>query len=123
MFNSWGLQDSGRLTERFNGYMRNILLLFGDESIWAGDTRAANKLKGMITEDQQLIEEKHHNAEMVPNYANLIFASNNDWIVAADHDDRRFQIIEVSDQKKRDRNYFTALRQQWTSGGKECLYW
>ena len=95
----------------------------GDESVWAGDTRAANKLKGMITEDQQLIEEKHHNAEMVPNYANLIFASNNDWIVATDHDDRRFQIIEVSDQKKRDRNYFTALRQQWTSGGKECLYW
>ena len=117
------LQDSGRLTERFNGYMRDILLLFSDESFWAGDIRSANTLKGMITEDSRLIEHKFQNPEVVPNFARLIFASNNDWIVSSDHDDRRFQVIEVSESKKQDRGYFTAIRQQWADGGKECLYY
>ena len=65
-----------------------------EEAFWAGDKQAEGKLKLLITSKLHMIERKGYEPYMVGNYARIYITSNNDWVVPATVDERRFAIFE-----------------------------
>ncbi len=109
------------LTGQFNNHLKDALLVFCDEAFWAGDKSAEGVLKAMITEDQVMVEPKGKDPFVVKNYIRLIMASNEDWVVPAGLEERRFLVLDVSDRHMQDYPYFKAIGQQMDNGGREAM--
>ena len=67
------------------------------------------------------IEIKGVDVKNAPNFVRLIMASNNDWVVPASVDQRRFVVIQVGTARMQDSSYFKALRDQMDQGGRQAL--
>ena len=81
----------GEATARFSGYyMQDPLVCFVDENCWGGNREMLGDLKALITEPVRFTEKKGEPIIMVDNYANLIFASNEDHIVPYGPGSRRW---------------------------------
>lgn len=115
------VSDSKHLVGSFNAHLRDTVLLFGDEAFFAGDKKHESVLKTLITEEHLVIEGKGVDAEAAPNYVHLILASNEDWVVPAGLDERRFFVMEVGDGKKQDHGYFKRIKDELDDGGLENL--
>ncbi|MFI3215266.1 MAG: DUF5906 domain-containing protein [Methylococcales bacterium] len=111
IFGQHGLQITNPkfLIGNFNAHMADLCAIFGDEVFFAGDRSHENILKGLITEPTLMIERKGIDAVSMTNRIKLIMASNNDWIVPASSDERRYFVLGVSDERIGDSAYFTAL--------------
>ena len=116
------LTDNSRLTQQFNMQMKDRLLVFADESVFAGDKRAVGTLKTMQTENTFTIEPKGVNAFVVNNHRRFIYSSNESWVINKEADDRRYQVIDVKN-KKMTRGEYKRIEQQWNDGGKEGFYY
>ncbi len=92
-----------------------------DEAFWAGDRKAIGVLKALVTESTLQIEMKHRDAFRVKNHISIIMASNNDWVVLAALDERRFAVFDVAETRKQDRPFFERLIHQLEHGGYEAL--
>jgi hypothetical protein len=127
MFGSlWGrhflqISDPKHLVGSFNAHLRDCVVLFGDEAFWAGDKKHESVLKMLVTEEMLAIEPKGFDVEVAPNYLHIIMASNEDWVVPAGVHDRRFFVLDVSDERIRDTSYFQRLSDQMEGGGREAL--
>lgn len=115
------VSSSDKLLGNFNGHTRNAVLLYGDEAFWAGDKRLEGVLKALITEPQRTIENKGLDAYQIRNVVHLILATNHDWAVPADMDDRRFLVLHVNDGHADDKAYFGALSAEMDSDGLSAL--
>ncbi|MGX2039249.1 primase-helicase family protein [Methylocaldum sp. MU1018] len=113
--------NSQHLVGNFNAHLRDTVLLFGDEAFYAGDKKHESILKTLVTEENIVIEGKGVDAEAAPNYTHLILASNEDWVVPAGLDERRFFVIEMSDGHKQDHAYFAKIQADLDGGGYENL--
>lgn len=123
IFGQHGLQITSpmQLTGRFNSHLRDCCLLFADEAIVPEDKKAENVLKSLITEPEIPIEGKGVNVVQARNHLHIIMASNDDWVVPAGIDERRFAVFEVSQRHQQESAYFTALAKELTNGGMEAL--
>ena len=119
MFGQHGLHIGGGrlLTGRFNLHLRDCCLLFADEVEWRGDREAEAALKVMISEPSLQIEGKGTNSFASPNHLHIVMASNEDWVVPASIDERRFAAFAVSDEMQANKDYFTALVSEMEGGG------
>jgi len=122
------IAQPSQITGRFNQHLKDALLVFVDEGFWAGDKQAEGILKSMVTEETINIEPKGIDLFSVKNNMNIIIASNNDWVVPAGLEERRFLVTDVSEEKMQDHSYFSALAHQMENGGREAmmhdlLYW
>jgi len=115
------ISQAQHLTGNFNAHLRACIVLFVDEAFWAGDKRGEGVLKSLITERTLAIERKGFDVENVPNMLHIVMASNNDWIVPAGADERRFFVLEVSDRYQQNHKYFDALRREMNDGGLAAL--
>ena len=113
--------QSSHLVGNFNGHQKDKLLVFADEAFWAGNKQAEGVLKGLVTEDTLSIEMKGVDVGQFPNFIRLILATNNDWVVPASAEQRRFVVIDASAARMQDTAYFGAIIQQMESGGLEAL--
>ncbi len=111
LFGSHGLyiNNCAHITGRFNHHLRDCAFIFLDEAFFAGDKQHESVLKGLITDEVLMIEGKGKNAFQSANYLSVMMASNEEWVVPASTDERRFCVVDVSDCKKGNREYFTAL--------------
>jgi len=123
LFGPHGIQvtQSSHLVGNFNAHLRDKLIVFADEAFWAGDKRAEGVLKALVTEDTMPIEMKGVDVQNAPNFVRLIMASNNDWVVPASVDQRRFVVMEAGNARMQDSSYFKALRDQMEQGGRQAL--
>lgn len=115
------VSDSKHLVGSFNAHLRDTVLLFGDEAFFAGDKKHESVLKTLVTEEHLVIEGKGVDAEAAPNYVHLILASNEDWVVPAGLDERRFFVMEVGEGNKQDHAYFKKIKDDLDNGGIEHL--
>ena len=115
------ISNSKHLTGNFNGHLRDTVLLFADEAFFAGDRAHVGVLKALITEPMLTIKSKYQNAVQTPNYIHLMMASNEDWVVPASLDARRFFVLEVSAEKANDHAYFAAIFEELDAGGYEAM--
>jgi phage/plasmid primase-like uncharacterized protein len=113
LFRQHSLQISNpaHFTGRFNGHLVDVLFLFVDEAFWAGDKSGEGTLKGLVTEPTIPIEPKFVNLFRAVNRLKILMASNADWVVPATSDERRYFVLDVSDCRRGDREYFTKLHQ------------
>lgn len=115
------ITSQSHLTGRFNNHLKDALLVFCDEGVWAGDKAAEGVLKGMITEDTIMVEPKGVDAYSVQNHIRLIVASNNEWVVPAGLEERRFFVLDISNERVSNHSYFDALFHQMRNGGREAM--
>lgn len=105
----------------FNAHMASTILLHSDEGFWGGDPRHVGKLKSLVTSDTQRIENKGRDSVQVNNYLRLLITTNEDWVIPAAFDERRFAVLDVGDGNKQDRDYFIAMLNQMEQGGYGAL--
>ena len=113
--------DRRYLTGNFNVHLQNLLMLVLDEAYWSGDKKAEGVLKGIITSPTQNIEPKGKEAYSVANYMRVILIGNEDWIVPASHDERRFAVFTVGEGRKQDTEFFAKMRTDLERGGYPAL--
>ena len=123
LFGQHGLQVNSptQLTGRFNAHLRDCCLLFADEAIVPGDKAAESVLKGLITEPELTIEGKGVNLVQARNRLHVVMASNEEWVVPAGIDERRFAVFEVSSEHAQDSDYFRAIAEQLRGGGLAAM--
>ena len=115
------ITQGSQIIGKFNRHLAEGVVVFVDEAIWAGDKAAEGVLKGMITEDRLMIEPKGCDAYPVKNHTRLFLASNNDWIIPAGMEERRFFVVKASSKHIQDRVYFSRLQKQMDKGGLQGL--
>jgi hypothetical protein len=115
------ISNPSHLVGNFNAHLRDVILLFADEAFYAGDRKHASILKTLITEETIQIEAKGVDVESAPNYVHLIMASNDDHVVPASGDERRYLVLDVGTEKQQQSAYFKAIDEQMEKGGREAL--
>lgn len=115
------VSNSSHLVGNFNSHLRDTVVLFADEAFYAHDKKHASVLKTLITEDTIPIESKGVDVETSPNYVHLIMASNDQHVIPAGHDERRFLVLDVGDEHKQDIKYFETLAKIMDEGGSSAL--
>ena len=109
------------VTSRFNSHLADCLLLQLEEATWGGDHAAAGMLKDLITGTHQLIEYKGKEPYRVRSYVRVHITSNNEWVVPAGPEERRFSVLDVGEQQIQNTAYFVKIRRQMTAGGSGAL--
>jgi hypothetical protein len=79
------------------------------------------ELKRLITEPTLTIEPKAVDPFSMSNCLHIIMASNEDWVVPAGMDARRFAVMDVSSQRMGDKAYFKALWAEMEEGGTAAM--
>jgi hypothetical protein len=115
------LVNAEHILGKFNSQLRDAVVVFADEAFYAGNKKHESALKALITEETMMVELKGVDAVEARNYVHLIIASNEDWVVPARWDDRRFFILETSDEQRMNDVYFEAMLRQMDDGGREAL--
>jgi hypothetical protein len=109
--------DERYLLGNFNSHLESNLCFVLDEAAWAGDKRAEGKLKGLITGSKHLIEHKGKEARTRKNLSRIVILGNEEWLVPASQDERRFAVFHVGDGRLQDRAFFIAMREGMEQGG------
>lgn len=113
--------NTNHLFGKHNFHLANKLMVFADESCWAGNHQQEKVLQNMITGDHLTYEPKGVDAFQMENFLRLIMATNDAWAVPASGNARRFCILEVSGHKKDDFDYFDSLKFEMENEGPEAL--
>jgi hypothetical protein len=105
----------------FNSHLKDTLMLFGDEAVWGGDRSTESILKQLITEPSMIIEMKGKDVFAVRSYLRLMLATNSEWAAPVGLTDRRYFVLNVSDSRKNDHDFFKQLIYEQTHGGSESM--
>jgi hypothetical protein len=119
IFGTHGMQitNSKHLVGNFNGHLRHRAFLFADEAFFAGDRSGESVLKGLVTEEYITIEKKGIDQITARNRLKILMCSNSEWVVPASADERRFFILDVSDEQKGQIAYWQQLNNAVNNGG------
>ena len=121
--NNYILIDSpDLLTRNFNSHLRECVFAVADESVFAGDRKANEKLKNQITSGTMNLELKGVDIKIVPSYLTLVIISNSEHIIATAEDERRYFALEVSDCHMQDTEYFKELYQAIDGNEMRCFF-
>ncbi|MET3853042.1 DUF5906 domain-containing protein [Rhizobium sp. OAE497] len=110
-----------QLTGNFNRHLADKLFVISEETYWAGDKGAEGALKDLITSDRITVEAKGVDAIELPSLCRIAMITNNDWAVPASADERRYFVLDVSDTRMQDTEYFSAIVDELRNGGYEAL--
>lgn len=106
------LTQASSFTGKFAGHLEKAMFVFADEAFFAGQKSEHGRLKALITEPEILIEPKNLTSVMCKNHMRVLLASNSDWVVPVEADDRRFFVLDVSDEHAQSDTWFTPIWQQ-----------
>ena len=109
------------VTGNFNRHLEDTLLLQADEAYWAGAKASEGALKDLLTNPEITIERKGVDAYTAPNYTRILFTSNEEFVVPASLDERRFAVFDVGIERKQDSKYFSELDRWYNTGGAGAL--
>ena len=111
------VSNSKHLVGNFNAHLREIIFLFADEAFFAGDRAHIGVLNSLITEPILTIEGKGRDIMTFPNLLHIMMASNEDWVVPASADARRYFVLDVQPTVLGNREYFDKLNDELRTGG------
>jgi Family of unknown function (DUF5906)/Primase C terminal 2 (PriCT-2) len=98
-----------KLFQQFNWHVADKLLIGAEEAFFAGNNEQNDQLKHLITGDEIEVEQKFGQRISMKSMHRMIMTSNHDQVVAASDDERRFFVCDVSDKRRGDDDYFSAL--------------
>lgn len=105
----------------FNDYLARSVLVVLNEAMWGGNHQLANEVKSLITDDTVMTEKKFYSKVTTRNCSHYLILTNEDWAVPVGRDDRRYFMLDVSDERKDDGKYFNDLIQQIEAGGDKAF--
>jgi Family of unknown function (DUF5906) len=105
----------------FNDHLANILLLHLEETFWAGDKKGAHLIKDFITGDELSIGQKHLSTRMALSYMRVIQNGNDNWLVPAGMESRRFAVFDVSDELRQNTEFYGEMSIWLDNNGLEAL--
>lgn len=130
IFGRHGLVISNRehLTGKHNSHLESSCFLFADEAYKPGDREIEGIIKNLITEPSLTVEPKFRDLKISKNCLHIVMATNDEWVIPATEDERRYFINEVDNKyaknmcsdAKRD-SYFIRLYNELTNGGLEAM--
>jgi Mesyanzhinovviridae DNA primase len=132
---TWGvhgyqISQPRHLTGNFNAHLWTCCYLFADEAFWAGDKQHEGILKALISEDTLMIEKKGIDQIKARNFLKLTMASNEDWVIPARENARRFGMFDVDNRyaygvapEEERLAYFDPLVAEMGNGGLEAMLW
>src|SRR5262249_23462776 len=88
-----------------------------EEILWAGDYKSADRIKSFLTAETIQVERKNGGIRQVPNRLHAIMTTNHDHAIPAGVGDRRFFVLDVSDEHACDKAWFDHLYQDLNNGG------
>lgn len=97
------------LLGKHNAHLRDAVFVVADEAVFAGDPAANNRLKAFVTDPMVTVEPKGIDSVSVPSFHRLVMTTNEDHVIRAETDARRWVLLEVSDAKVGDAAYFNTL--------------
>jgi hypothetical protein len=109
------------LVGNFNAHLERCLLFVLDEAFWSGDKQSEGILKDLITGTHHEIERKGLDTYRVRNYTRVCILGNEEWLVPATEDERRYAVYTVSDARRLDTKFFTGMREGFEAGGDRLL--
>ena len=112
------IDDKERLLGRFTDWLETVSFVLAEEILWAGDHKATDKFKSLVTGDTLQVERKFGNCRQIPNRLKIIATTNHDHAVAAGVQDRRNVVFDVSDERAGDRAWFDNLYGDLADGGR-----
>jgi hypothetical protein len=98
------------LVSNFTGHLQYSLLFILDEAFWSGDKECEGVVKDLVTGSKHVIEPKGKESYTVRNLTRVVVIGNEEWLVPASEDERRWAVFEVGEGRKQDRQYFTEMR-------------
>lgn len=120
LFGAHGLHIFQRrhLVGHFNSHLRSTCALFVDEALFVGDREGQNILKALVTEPEIAIEAKGRDVIVARNRLKIIAATNEEHVLHAATDERRWLVVRTSDLRKGDLAYFEKLNAWLDNGGR-----
>jgi phage/plasmid-associated DNA primase len=103
------LSQPSQIVGKFNAALEGAIFVEASESLYAGDPRAAGPLKSLVTDDIISIERKGKDVYQSRNRVHLLMTSNEEWVVPAGAESRRWFVLDVDDKRRGDRDYFARL--------------
>lgn len=105
------VSDRRYLVGNFNSITENKLLFTLNEAFWSGDKAAEGILKSLVTEDRKMIEHKGVDPSEVKSLERVVILGNEDWLVPASADERRYAVFNVGDHHRNDRPFFKTIKE------------
>ena len=110
-----------QIVGNFNRHLEDCLLLQAEEAFWAGSKSAEGALKDLVTNERIMIERKGVDSYMAPNFTRILMTSNEDWVVPATADERRWAVFDVASRRKQDYDFYAGLQRWYDRGGKKAV--
>jgi hypothetical protein len=98
------------LVSNFTQHLQYSLLFILDEAFWSGDKEAEGVVKDLVTGSKHQIEPKGKESYTVRNLTRVVVIGNEEWLVPASADERRWAVFDVGEGRKQDRQYFEEMR-------------
>lgn len=113
--------DDRYLMSNFNGHLERLLMFVLEEATWGGNKKADSTLKNLITGQFLEIEHKGQESYRVENRCRVVLIGNEDWLVPASEDERRYAVFNVGEAKMDNQNFFIKMREDLEAGGYSLL--
>ena len=122
------VSDKSRFAGRFTAHFRSLSFLFADEVYHPREREIEGRINAMITEPFIDTESKNLNAVAARNRLHIAMATNNEMVISAGNDERRYYINKVSDVYTRGKaerivikRYFDRIWKEMDNGGREAM--
>jgi hypothetical protein len=120
--NSVILSDKTHATGHFNSMMEDKLMVTLEEAFWSGDKSVEGILKDIVTGRTRVITHKGAEPYKAKVYDRIVIIGNEDWLVPATADERRFAVFNIADGNQQDRKFFGAMKRGiFDEGGDAAL--
>lgn len=101
-------------TGRFNNTIVNKLLIVCEEvNSHENDYKTMNKMKDLITNPEQIIEQKGKDAVRVLDCCNFVFLTNRLYSIRIEENDRRYLCLEASKENVGNTNYWNKMMKNY----------
>lgn len=130
IFGSHGMviTDPTRLTGKHTGHFNRLCFLFCDEVYDPDDKAIEGRMKAIITQPYLDVEGKFKDAATSRNRLHIAMATNNDKVIKAAADERRYFIESVDNRYAKGQasekvrlTYFSRLFDEMENGGREAM--
>ncbi len=109
------------LFPRFNAHMEENILLVSEEISFVRDKEIVGPLTDFISSDTVNVEIKNGPTRDVPSYSRVGITLNDEHIVPASQDERRYAVFRASAAHQGNKSYYKAIINQFNSMGAEAL--
>jgi len=112
--------DLKQVTGRFNSHLKDCVLLVMEGAFSAGNNRVESVLKTLISESSIAIKQKGKDMQIVPNKFHVILSGNDNRVLDIAVR-RRLCVLNVSNARQHDNEYFSKIAKEMADGGLSAM--